>query len=160
MSSPDPSLLTITYPEDQPGLAILTLHRHPVNSMNLALWQALSSCLTQLEANPKVRSLIFRSGLSRPIFTAGNDINELHAKRTTRERYIKFWITKNQFLARLLRTRLTTGVCVKGACPAAGTCLAMCCDVRVGTEDVTMGLNEVALGISVPVVWTKLLARI
>lgn len=168
MSSEASDLLAVTHSTSAPGLVIVSLHREPVNSMNKvrikslahlwpgcvqfmkvntfsyqALWQALSDTLTQLENNRSVRAVIFRSGLKRPIFTAGNDINELHARRTTRERYIDFWLLKNQFLARLLRTRLSTAAAIKGACPAAGTCLAMCCDVRIATKDVTMGLNEV-----------------
>ncbi|KAJ3036056.1 dodecenoyl-CoA isomerase [Rhizophlyctis rosea] len=145
MASKASQLLTVDAPSSTPGLAIISIHREPVNSMNKALWQALSDTLTQLEANPSIRAVIFRSGLKRPIFTAGNDINELHARRTTRERYVSFWLLKNQFLARLLRSRLSTAAAIKGACPAAGTCLAMCCDVRIATKDVTMGLNEVRL---------------
>jgi len=49
---------------------------------------------------------------------------------------------------------------IDGYCPAGGTCLAMCCDVRVATENVVMGLNEVQLGISVPFLWTKLMATL
>jgi 3,2-trans-enoyl-CoA isomerase len=36
----------------------------------------------------------------------------------------------------------------------------MCCDIRVATEHVVMGLNEVQLGISVPFLWTKLMATL
>ena len=40
----------------------------------------------------------------------------------------------------------------RGACPAGGCILALCCDERVMTDDSTscIGLNEVALGIAVP----------
>jgi Delta3-Delta2-enoyl-CoA isomerase len=36
----------------------------------------------------------------------------------------------------------------------------MCCDFRVASESVVMGLNEVAIGISVPLMWTKLMATL
>jgi len=38
--------------------------------------------------------------------------------------------------------------------------VAMCCDYRLITEDGSIGLNEVALGISVPPFWLKLMARL
>ncbi|KAJ3279290.1 hypothetical protein HK104_001586 [Borealophlyctis nickersoniae] len=142
------------------GVAIVTMRRDPVNSMNMDVWEQLLSTLTQLENNKSVRAAVFRSGLSRPVFTAGNDITELYARKTNKERYTRFWIVQNVFLARLLRSRLATAAVIKGACPAAGTGLSMCCDVRVATADVTMGLNEVALGISVPAYWVQLMARI
>ena len=51
-------------------------------------------------------------------------------------RYRDFWVTSNVFLARLYRTPLVTIAAIKGACPAGGCCLSMCCDVRVMTEQV------------------------
>lgn len=45
-------------------------------------------------------------------------------------------MTSNVFLARLYRTPLVTVAAIKGACPAGGCCLSMCCDVRIMTEQV------------------------
>jgi 3,2-trans-enoyl-CoA isomerase len=55
---------------------------------------------------------------------------------------------------------LFTVAAVKGACPAGGCCLAMCCDFRIVTKDASMGLNEVAVGISVPPQWVALMCSI
>lgn len=49
---------------------------------------------------------------------------------------------------------------IKGACPAGGCCLSLCCDYRVMTESGHIGLNEVALGIPVPLFWARLMARV
>ncbi len=49
-------------------------------------------------------------------------------------RYREFWVTSNVFLARLYRTPLVTVAAIKGACPAGGCCLAMCCDLRIMTQ--------------------------
>jgi len=38
---------------------------------------------------------------------------------------------------------------IRGACPAGGCCLSLCCDFRIMTDFGHIGLNEVALGISV-----------
>jgi Delta3-Delta2-enoyl-CoA isomerase len=66
--------------------AVVTLQREPVNTMNLDMWEALSATLDELEAST-VRGVIFQSGLRRDVFTAGNDILELYAPRTSEERY-------------------------------------------------------------------------
>jgi hypothetical protein len=68
-------------------LAVITLCREPVNTMNLQMWEALSATLDHLESNPKMRGVVFRSGLARDVFTAGNDILELYAPKTSLERY-------------------------------------------------------------------------
>ena len=49
---------------------------------------------------------------------------------------------------------------IKGACPAGGCCLSLCCDFRVMTDFGHIGLNEVALGIPVPFFWAQLMGRV
>ncbi|KAL4526216.1 hypothetical protein Ndes2437B_g07471 [Nannochloris sp. 'desiccata'] len=128
--------------------------------MNMSMWEQLSETLDMLEANLKIRGVIFQSGLQRDVFTAGNDIMELYAPNTSQERYRKFWLVSNTFLARLYTSRLVTIAAIRGACPAGGCCLALCCDYRIITETGSIGLNEVALGISVPKYWGLLMQRI
>ena len=141
------------------GYVCLTLCREPVNSMNLDLWHQLADALTQLEADKSVRGVIFQSGLKRDVFTAGNDIMELYAPKSSPERYRDFWVTQNQFFARLYRSHLVTVAAIRGACPAGGCALALTCDYRVMTDFGTIGLNEVALGIPVPEYWSHLMQR-
>ena len=163
------------------NVAVVWLEREPVNSMTLELWTALADALTALENDETVRErvtrrckdpstdfrpraqvegVIFASGLRRNVFTAGNDITELYAPKTTKKRYRAFWMAQTRFLSRLLTTKLSTVCAIRGACPAGGCVVALCCDYRVQTTEGTFGLNEVALGISVPRYWADLfLAR-
>jgi 3,2-trans-enoyl-CoA isomerase len=67
--------------------AVVSLAKPPVNTMDLAMWEALTATLDALEADPSCRGVIFQSGLQRDIFTAGNDIMELYAPNTSLERY-------------------------------------------------------------------------
>jgi hypothetical protein len=60
------------------------------------------------------------------------------------------------FLCRLLRSPLATVCAIRGACPAGGCAVALCCDYRVQSDAGTFGLNEVQLGIPVPKYWAKL----
>jgi Delta3-Delta2-enoyl-CoA isomerase len=152
-------MLSITYTLNR-ALAIVSIHREPVNSMNTALWTSLLKTLDSLEKDPQVRGVVFTSTLKRNVFTAGNDLTELYAPMTNLQKYSYFWVVSNNFLARLYTSPLLTIAAVKGACPAGGCCMAMCCDFRIVTKDMSMGLNEVALGISVPHHWIKLMASI
>ncbi|ORY05464.1 ClpP/crotonase [Basidiobolus meristosporus CBS 931.73] len=142
------------------GYAVVTIKREPVNSMNLDVWTQLLDVLEALEGNSQVRGVIFCSGLRRSVFTAGNDLNELYAPRTSLERYTAFTTMSNQFLARLYRTKLITICAIRGACPAGGCCLSLCCDFRVMSENGTIGLNEAALGIPVPTTWIQLMSSV
>ncbi len=161
MSSHTPApgtYITISVRPD--GVAILTFAKEPVNSFDFDMWDSLDQALTRLEADPKVNAVVLQSGLKRDVFTAGNDLRELYAPNTTKERYAKFWITQNRFLVRLHRSRLATVAAIRGACPAGGCAISLCCDHRLMTPNGSMGLNEVVLGIPVPKYWGMLMGRI
>lgn len=98
--------------------------------------------------------MIFCSGLKRDIFSAGNDLGELYAKQTTKERYHEFWTAQNAFLSDVYKSPLVTVAAIRGHCPAGGCILSMCCDYRVITERGSIGLNEVSRGQGSIALWT------
>ncbi|KAJ1570095.1 hypothetical protein HK096_001731 [Nowakowskiella sp. JEL0078] len=175
------SYVTIEVPTGK-EYAILSLNRAPVNSMNYALWLQLGDALTYCESHftlsttkqtsappnvktlhdgrSSIRGIIITSALRRHVFTAGNDILELYAPKSNMEQYVQFNTAQNIFLGRLLKTPLLSVAAIRGACPAGGCVLALCCDYRImttGTGADVIGLNEVALGIPVPASWIKLM---
>lgn len=141
-------------------VATVTINDNKVNIMTLAVWQALYSTLKEAEADPAISALIYRSGLKKNVFTAGNDITELYAPNTNKKKYAIFWLAQNQFLSNLARSRLFTVAAVRGACPAGGCALALCCDERYISSDATSGLNEARIGISVPAYWQRMMAHV
>jgi len=145
---------------EEGGIAVVTIAKEPVNTMDLGLWRELLAALEALEADPQVRGVVFRSGLKRSVFTAGLDINELHAPNTNKERLFEFWGVISQVLAKTYTTPMVTAAAINGACPAGGCALSLCCDLRIITADGSMGLNEVQLGIPVPTFWIELFASV
>ena len=141
------------------GFAIVSLCKEPANTLDFKLWQQLADTVGQLEQDVSIRGIIIASGLKRDIFSAGNDIQGLYAPKTNKEEYGRFWVMQNQFLARLYRSPLVTIAAIRGACPAGGCAIAMCCDARFMTEQGHIGLNEVALGIPVPAMWARLMVN-
>jgi 3,2-trans-enoyl-CoA isomerase len=100
------------------SFAVLTIKREPVNSMNLDLWEQLLEALDECEKDPKTRGIIITSGLQKSLFTAGNDLMELYAPKTSEKRYTKFWKTSNICLARIYESPLVTVAAIDGYCPA------------------------------------------
>ncbi len=148
--------IALTWP--RPAVAQLALRRAPVNALSLELWGELERALCYMERlfPAHTRALVLCSGLRRAVFTAGNDLRELHAPSTTRRRFLAFWATSARAITRLYTLPLATVAAVHGACPAGGCVLALCCDTRVVTGATTVGLNEAALGIPVPRYWAAL----
>ncbi len=147
--------------QEREGYWVVSMHKEPVNSLNLLMWQQLEAVLDRAEAAfPRVRGLIFTTGLKRDVFTAGNDLLELYAPRTSAKRYAEFWCTSNRVLCKLHRGPLSTIAAVRGACPAGGCMMALCCDHRVMSSQGAIGLNEVQLGILVPKFWALLMSQL
>jgi len=142
------------------GCAIMWIQREPVNSMDRSLWEGMLSALEACEQEPGTRALVIASGVKKDVFMAGNDLTELYAPLTTRERYKEFWVILTTFLSRLYTSPLVTATAARGFCPAGGTAVLLCSDVRVISDVTSCGLNEVALGIPVPKYWSALMARV
>lgn len=140
------------------GYAVVTMAKEPVNSMDLDFWKQLLAAVEECEKDSKVRGLILASGLKRPLFTAGLDIRELHKPSTSKERFFELWDNLSKVMLKLYGSEMVTMAAIPGACPAGGCGLSLTTDYRVITQNGSMGLNEVALGVGVPKYWAKLLA--
>eukprot|EP00931_Biecheleriopsis_adriatica_P054781 TRINITY_DN32271_c0_g1_i1.p1 TRINITY_DN32271_c0_g1~~TRINITY_DN32271_c0_g1_i1.p1 ORF type:complete len:265 (+),score=69.08 TRINITY_DN32271_c0_g1_i1:67-861(+) len=141
------------------GIAVISLAKEPVNTMNLEFWQQLLATFQSAEADAEVRGVVFQSKLKRNVFTAGLDIKELHVPSTSEARMKEMWGTLTKVLTSIYNSRLVTIAAINGACPAGGCGLALCCDHRIITTAGSMGLNEVALGIAVPPYWCELMSK-
>lgn len=152
--------LTLSFPGA--GVANLALNRPPVNALSLAVWQELNVALTYLESQfpLRVRVLIISSALNTSVFSAGNDLHELHVPSTTQARFTNFWQTLTRFLARLYATPLATIIALHGMAPAAPCAIALCVDYRLCAPDLRVGLNEVTLGLTIPQFWLKVASQL
>ncbi|KAJ1548877.1 dodecenoyl-CoA isomerase [Cladochytrium tenue] len=159
-SSPSPPLVGVSRPA--PGVAVLTLQSPPVNLMTALMWQALLDALAACEADPELQAIVIESGLERDVFSAGNNLNELHPATTTPEKLRAYWRLQNTVVARILRSRLATVTAYRGATPAAGCMIGLCSDYRlaVDTPKLRIGLNEPQIGLPVPKLWRNVLARV
>jgi 3,2-trans-enoyl-CoA isomerase len=141
--------------------ALVGIDNPPVNAITLQVWLDLTAVLEWAEAEGSgIRGILLYSLCRKDIFTAGNDLLELYAPKTTQERFSHFWITQTKFLSRLYRSPLVTVACLRGYAPAGGCAIAMCCDYRIITSTETVastliGLNEVRVGISCLVFYSK-----
>ncbi|WIA42748.1 hypothetical protein OEZ86_008691 [Tetradesmus obliquus] len=144
------------------GYAIISIAKEPVNSFDTAMWQALHAALQAVEADSSMRGVIIASGLQRDIFTAGNDLKELYAPLTSAQQYATFWEAQSRCLVGIHSSRLATAAAIRGACPAGGCAISLCCDMRLMTAGAggAIGLNEVALGIPVPKYWAGVMVQV
>eukprot|EP00882_Tetradesmus_deserticola_P001747 GHRQ01001877.1.p1 GENE.GHRQ01001877.1~~GHRQ01001877.1.p1 ORF type:complete len:273 (+),score=116.46 GHRQ01001877.1:280-1098(+) len=146
----------------QRGYAIISMAKEPVNSFDTAMWQALHAAVQAVEADSSMQGVIIASGLKRDVFTAGNDLKELYAPLTSAQQYATFWEAQSRCLIGIHSSRLATLAAIRGACPAGGCAISLCCDSRLMTAGAggAIGLNEVALGIPVPKYWAGVMVQV
>lgn len=145
-----------------PNVCHCSLSRPPVNALNTQLWSELLNLLIHVEDNlfpQQIRCLILSSAANRAIFSAGNDLTELHCRTTDKDRFTNFWLTLVEFLSRLYKSPLYTIAAIRGATPAGGCIMALCCDERFALNDLSIGLNETAVGLIVPKYWGYLFLK-
>ncbi|CAH2090947.1 unnamed protein product [Euphydryas editha] len=145
MSSQGGPLVDLTVDND--GVAILTMQRPPVNSLNLDLLKEISKSLDEVAKN-KSKGLILTSS-SPTVFSAGLDIMEMY--KPDFKRAEEFWTTLQDVWFKLFGSNFVTAAAINGHAPAGGCLLSMSCEYRVMVSGkFTIGLNETALGIVAP----------
>uniref|UniRef100_A0A1L8DZ86 Enoyl-CoA delta isomerase 1, mitochondrial n=1 Tax=Nyssomyia neivai TaxID=330878 RepID=A0A1L8DZ86_9DIPT len=138
--------LVRTQVDDKTGIAVVTMNRPPVNSLNLDLLREISSALDAVEKN-KCTGMILTSA-SDTVFSAGLDITEMY--KPEQQRLREFWTTLQDVWLKLFGAAFPTAAAINGHAPAGGCLLAMSCEYRVMRPNFTIGLNETQLGIVAP----------
>lgn len=148
---------TVIY-EKRDGTAYVTLNRpQALNVYNLKMRDELYQVLGAVRDDPEVRVAIFR-GAGERAFCAGADLTEfltapppVVARQVRRERDV--W---GLFLG--LSKPLIAAV--HGYVLGSGLEIAMCCDIRLASEDALFGLPETGLGIIPAAGGTQTLPRL
>ncbi|MBI2832565.1 MAG: enoyl-CoA hydratase/isomerase family protein [Chloroflexi bacterium] len=144
--------------EKTDGIAYVTLNRpKALNAYNLRMRDELYQVLGAIKDDPDVRVAIFK-GAGEKAFCAGADLTEfltapspVIARQVRRERDVwgLFLGIDKPLIAAL-----------HGFVLGSGIEIALCCDIRIASEDVKFGLPEIGLGIIPAAGGTQTLPRV
>ncbi len=134
----------VLYEKHDGGVSWVTLNRPDVlNAINMRMRDELWELMHAVRDDPDVRVVVFKGAGDRA-FSAGADISEFgtapsiaEARRARRERDL--W-------GLMLSLDEVLIAAVHGYALGAGVELAMCCDIRIASDDARFGLPEVSLG--------------
>ncbi len=126
------------------GLAWLTLNRpRTLNAINMRMRDELWDAVLAARDDPDLRVVIFK-GAGERAFSAGADISEfgtapsyVESRRARRQRDL--W-------GLILSLEKPLIAALHGYALGAGIELALCCDLRIASDDARLGLPEVGLG--------------
>jgi enoyl-CoA hydratase/carnithine racemase len=131
--------------EKQDGVAFITLNRpHALNAYNVKMRDELYEVLSAVRDDPSVRVVILK-GAGEKAFCAGADLTEFltapppvfaRQARFARDVWALFLSIDKPFIAAL-----------HGYVLGSGIEMALCCDIRLASEDARFALPETGLGI-------------
>jgi enoyl-CoA hydratase len=125
------------------AVAELAIGNGPLNLVTRAMLRELNRILAELAARDDIRCVIVHGGDARA-FCAGSDIKEFGAiQRDASEQKILF---EDMVLRNLARLPMPTIAAIDGPALGGGLELALCCDLRILRQGVTVGLPECHLG--------------
>ena len=138
----------ITIKVDSSKVAIIFLHRAPVNSLNIALCLELTQAMKDVEASNFVEAVVIKSSLPG-IFSAGLDLKDLYGKPP--DHLELFWKSVQDSWLQLYSSRLATVAYISGHCLAAGIIFAAACDYRFGVDgNYKLGITAARIGMVTP----------
>ncbi len=133
--------------EQDGNVAVVTITNPPMNQLSAALLEELEAEVEHLDADDGTRAVVLRGGGERA-FVAGADIKEFPALRDAAPGESGGTDRRIQRIGhRIDAARKPFVVAIQGYCLGGGLELAMCCDVRVCSDDAQLGQPEVKLGL-------------
>jgi enoyl-CoA hydratase len=145
--------MSVSYALDQ-HVAIITFDDGKANVYSHNVLVQLASALDRAQADPQARSVLIAGRPGR--FSAGFDLQEMTSSLESMRSLVA---AGGRFMARLLLEPLPVVAACTGHALAAGALVLLAADLRIGIAgDWKIGLNEVAIGMRVPV-WAVELAR-
>lgn len=148
---------TLIY-EKSDGIAYVTLNRpEALNVYNIQMRDDLYEVLTAIKDDPEVRVGIFK-GQGEKAFCAGADLSEFLTAPSPRvARQVR--LGRDVWGLFLSIPQPLIGA-VHGYVLGSGIEIALCCDIRIASEDAKFGLPEVGLGIIPAAGGTQTLPRV
>lgn len=132
--------------EHDGAVALVTIDNPPLNALSTALLDELEATVDRLDGDPGTRAIVLRGGGERA-FVAGADIKELPAIRDAGSSDTGSAHGLQRLGHRMDAADTPFVAAIHGFCLGGGLELAMCCDVRVCSDDAMLGQPEVKLGL-------------
>ncbi len=130
--------------EKEGGIAVVTLNRPPVNSLNAQAYGDVYDAFCDLEKDASVKAVVL-TGAGEKAFAAGLDVKEAAGKSIPE--YFTFGRLSRMSLDKVADIGKPTVAALFGFVFGGGCELALACDLRIAANDASIGCPEINLGI-------------
>jgi enoyl-CoA hydratase len=116
------------------------------NAISLEMWEAALEIMAGFSADPTVRVMVI-TGAGGKAFASGADISKFKDERQEAAALAHYQATTQKAYAAIQGMAIPTIAMVRGYCIGGGTAVAVCCDLRVCTENAKFGIPAAKLGL-------------
>jgi enoyl-CoA hydratase len=131
--------------EKEAPVGIIKLNRPPVNPLSAKLYLELYDAICEFEKDDEVAAIVI-TGAGEKAFAAGLDVKDVMGKSITEVADFVRNVSGRAF-DKLTGIEKPTIAAVFGLALGGGCEVALCCDLRIASEDAVFGLPEINLGI-------------
>lgn len=116
------------------------------NAVSLDMWQAAEAVVADFAADPKIRVMVVL-GAGGKAFVSGADISRFEKDRSTVEAIARYSVIVERVYDAFATFPKATIAMIRGYCIGGGLALALCCDMRICTDDSKFGVPAARLGL-------------
>jgi enoyl-CoA hydratase/carnithine racemase len=110
------------------------------------MWTAAMEAMQDFRADKSVRVVVV-TGAGGKAFASGADISKFKDERTEAAAVAHYQATTQKAYDTVLGMPIPTIAMIRGYCIGGGTALAVCCDMRICTENSKFGVPAAKLGL-------------
>jgi enoyl-CoA hydratase len=116
------------------------------NAISLEMWEAALEIMASFAADPSVRVMVV-TGAGGKAFASGADISKFKDERQEAAALAHYQATTQKAYSAIQGMAIPTIAMVRGYCIGGGTAAAVCCDLRICTENSKFGVPAARLGL-------------
>jgi enoyl-CoA hydratase len=130
-----------------------------LNAVSLEMWAATHTILEDFRADDAVRVVVV-TGAGGKAFVSGADISEFDKQRSNKDQVEIYNATSDKAFTGLYEFPKPTIAMILGYCIGGGLGLAMCCDLRICSDNAKFGIPAAKLGLGYGYVGVKRLVDV
>lgn len=117
-----------------------------LNAMSQAMWDALAQTMARFDDDNDVRVVVLE-GAGERAFVSGADISKFESERANVDRIKEYEISVNKGYESIQHALKPTIAKIRGYCYGGGMGIAVCCDLRICSDDSSFCIPAAKLGV-------------
>jgi enoyl-CoA hydratase len=116
------------------------------NAVSLDMWNAAEGILEDFKADKNIRVVVL-TGAGGKAFVSGADISKFESERSNKEMIDRYNIAVDRANPAVYEFPKPTIAMIRGYCIGGGVGLALCCDMRICSDNSKFGVPAAKLGL-------------